>query len=158
MKYFFYSFLFTIIISACNEKEAQRPKDLLSEDKFTEVMVEVQFAEALGLQRKREEPDSAAVIYSYYKEIFNRHNIDRETFIKTYDYYIDKPEEMGEIYEHVLDSLNKLDVELKLNPNQVNEADTLKVDSILDPDSLLTPDSLNMDLRKKPVQQIKNVP
>lgn len=126
-----------VFAAACKEKDPPKPEGLLSEEKFSAVMVEVQFAEALDLQRKQIDKDSSETIFSYYKEIFKRHNISLDEFVNTYDYYIDKPDEMGKIYEQVLDSLNKLDAELKINFAPRFKDDTLGTDSLLIPDTII---------------------
>jgi hypothetical protein len=66
-----------------------------------------------------------------YANIFAGHGIDQEEFEATYDYYKARPDEMELIYEQVLDSLSKLDVQVKKIYNTpTNLTDSLNIDSI----------------------------
>ncbi len=121
-----------LFVAGCAEPEVEvAPEGLLDKDKFTEVMVDVQLVEGMKVHKlgpKREKgPDMEAM----YANIFAKYGIDQEDFDATYDYYKARPDEMELIYEQVLDSLSKLDVEVKKIYNTPkNLRDSLNLDSI----------------------------
>jgi len=97
----------------CEEAEEQAPEDILSQDEFTAIMIDVQLIEGMKVHRlgpKRNRSPDMEVLYG---NVFLKHGIDESDFEKTYDYYKKRPAEMEVIYEQVLDSLSKLDVQVK---------------------------------------------
>ncbi len=54
--------------------------------------------------------DSAGEIYKYYEnKIWSTHGIDDSLYQLSFDYYINHPEEMSEIYSIMVDSLSLMD-------------------------------------------------
>jgi hypothetical protein len=94
-------------------------------------MVDVQLVEGMKVHKlgpmREKSPDMEAM----YANIFEGHGIGQEEFEATYDYYKARPDEMELIYEQVLDSLSKLDVQVKKIYNTPkNLTDSLNIDSI----------------------------
>lgn len=51
--------------------------------------------------------DSTRVIYNYYeKKIFAEHGLNDSLYQFSFEYYINRPEEMSEIYSIMVDSLS----------------------------------------------------
>jgi hypothetical protein len=129
----FLLFVFLLfLVAACGEPPAEvPPSDVLDRSKFTDVMVDVQLIEGMKIHKlgpkRAKSPDMEAM----YANIFQKHEVDKESFEKTYDYYKARPDEMELIYEQVLDSLSKLDTEVKKIYNTPGDRrDTLNRDSI----------------------------
>jgi hypothetical protein len=126
-------FLALILFTAgCGEPEVEvAPDGLLDKDKFTEVMVDVQLVEGMKVHKLGPKREKSPDMEAMYANIFAKYGIDQEDFDATYDYYKARPEEMELIYEQVLDSLSKLDVEVKKIYNTPkNLRDSLNLDSI----------------------------
>lgn len=123
---------FAFLFASCGETSVEEtPDGLLDRDKFTEVMVDVQLAEGMKVHKlgpmREKSPDMEAM----YANLFQKHKIDQNEFDITYDYYKARPDEMELIYEQVLDSLSKLDVEVKKIYNTPkNLGDSINLDSI----------------------------
>lgn len=121
-----------VLLSRCAEPEVEvAPKYLLHKDKFTEMMVEVQLVEGMKVHKLGPKREKSPDMEAMYANIFAKYDVEQEDFQATYDYYKSRPEEMELIYEQVLDSLSKLDVEVKKIYNTPkNLADSLNIDSI----------------------------
>jgi len=121
-----------LLLASCDETVVEiSPKGLLDKDVFTTVMVDVQLVEGMKVHKlgpmREKSPDMEAM----YANIFEGHGINQEEFEATYDYYKARPKEMELIYEQVLDSLSKLDVQVKKIYNTPkNLTDSLNIDSI----------------------------
>jgi hypothetical protein len=121
-----------LLLASCDEPVVEiAPEGLLGKDVFTTVMVDVQLVEGMKVHKlgpmREKSPDMEAM----YANIFEGHGINQEEFEATYDYYKARPDEMELIYEQVLDSLSKLDVQVKKIYNTpTNLTDSLNIDSI----------------------------
>jgi hypothetical protein len=121
-----------LLLASCDEPVVEiSPEGLLDKAVFTTVMVDVQLVEGMKVHKlgpmREKSPDMEAM----YANIFAGHGIDQEEFEATYDYYKARPDEMELIYEQVLDSLSKLDVQVKKIYNTpTNLTDSLNIDSI----------------------------
>ncbi|HKK38908.1 MAG TPA: DUF4296 domain-containing protein [Cryomorphaceae bacterium] len=123
---------FVLFLSGCSEPAPEvAPEGILDKDKFTEMMVDVQLVEGMKIHKLGPKREKSPDMEAMYANIFSKYGVDQEDFDATYDYYKARPEEMELIYEQVLDSLSKLDVEVKKIYNTPkNRMDTLNVDSI----------------------------
>jgi hypothetical protein len=121
-----------LIFAGCGEPEIEvAPEGLLDKDKFTEVMVDVQLLEGMKVHKLGPKREKSPDMEAMYGNIFAKHEIEQEDFDATYDYYKARPDEMEFIFEQVLDSLSKLDVEVKKIYNTPKSLkDSLNLDSI----------------------------
>lgn len=106
------AFLIFIVV-ACVEKKAPVPKDLLDQNTFIAVMIDVQLAGGKATQNSYVRGDEITPPVNLYPHIFEKYQVDPNKFLKTYYYYTAHPAKMEKIYAHVLDSLTKLDVVIK---------------------------------------------
>lgn len=112
-KLMFVSFLLFFIVLSCS-KETASNKDkiitdssILSKEKMIGVLTDIHFAE-LAADEKHLQADSAQqLLMEYYSEVFKIHQINSIRFFKSYDYYITRPEKMGEIYQEIAKELTK---------------------------------------------------
>ena len=109
------------------------PSDLINKEEFTNIMVDVQLIEGMKIHKLGPKRSKSPDMEQMYSHIFQAHSISQNEFQKTYDHYKSRPDEMEGIYEAVLDSLSKLDVEVKkiYNAPQKLEEQT-NLDSIRD--------------------------
>ena len=59
------------------------------------------------LQTIKIHKDSLNLIFQdFEKELYRKHQIDSSQFLQSYHYYLDQVDELGEIYDAVIDSLS----------------------------------------------------
>lgn len=106
-------FLLAIVFGSCQEASPPEPADGLGKEKFIDVMIDVQLSEAMRTQRGVRERNEGVDAPELYQSVFEKHGITKEKFLISYNYYKAHPAEMELVYEAVLDSLSKLEVEIK---------------------------------------------
>jgi hypothetical protein len=94
--------ILTVVMGACEEKE---PEGVLSKEQMVSVLTEFYQREArfnaLGIP-----VDSAAALMDYYKLKYARQNNLSDSAIDfSYQYYMNNPKLLSEIYDQVIDSL-----------------------------------------------------
>lgn len=120
---------FSIIIGvficfiSCTKKSDQ---DVMSVNNFKNTLIDIYLTEAFISQNKYSNKDSIIDIDFYYQEVYKNHQTDRGKLNETYIYYAKSPKILEEIYDDVLDSLNKLQINLK----PVFKKDTTKTTSL----------------------------
>lgn len=97
--------LLTFALISCKADEKKLP-DLLSEEQMVSILIDVHVLEGkidkLSIKR-----DSASLIFNTFeREIFKEHNVSKEKYIESYEYYLEDVASMNDIYEIVVDSLN----------------------------------------------------
>lgn len=127
-----------LFLSACVEKESPPPSNALDPNVFASVMIDIQLAEGRTTQKSYVARDKNLKVVDLYPTIFEKHNVDPEDFLATYEYYITYPGMMEKIYEQVLDSLTTLNAVIKKASSKVqhDENDSLRVRNRRNRDSL----------------------
>jgi hypothetical protein len=121
-----------VIAAACTHSGDEPPRDILSLEQITALMVDLQLAEAMRTYRSPGLRMPDASYTSLYDGIFEKHGVDREVFLRSHAWYIEHPELLERIYESVIDTLTRRELELKQRYNQqlIDErayaADTLR--------------------------------
>ncbi len=131
MKFSSVLLVFILLLSCSTKKDEVIPEGVIHPEKFTAVMIDVQITEGMraqGVDIVRQDNSAEGL----YHEIFEKHGISQESFETSYDYYLERPDEMELIYEQVLDSLSKLDAEVKQRFTAERKA---RLDSIKDAES-----------------------
>lgn len=106
-------FAMIVFLSACSTEEPDKPEGVLNADQFTALMIDVQLVEGIRAQRIEVSDKKGKAESFLYAEVFDKHGVSRYEFEITYAYYMKNPKRMEVIYEQVLDSLNKLDADIK---------------------------------------------
>lgn len=116
--------VFGILLASCGgDKEVEIPDGLIDPNTFTAIMIDVQLTEGMSTQKNYVRNNSSKQqAVDPYAPIFKKHGVNAEEFRRTYDFYSQNPRKMEVIYEQVLDSLNKLDVEIKQKYTQDERA------------------------------------
>jgi hypothetical protein len=101
--------MFIILLSCGNDNEA---KPVLSHDEMVGALAEIYIAEQkvnrLGIPR-----DSAEREFARFKTtIFKKVGTSDSVFKRSFDYYMDRPKEMEQIYTALVDSLSLLEQRL----------------------------------------------
>ncbi|MEP2770793.1 MAG: DUF4296 domain-containing protein [Fulvivirga sp.] len=99
-----------IALVACKE---DRPEGILDKGTMTNIIIDVYIGEgkvsALNVKR-----DSSLVVFeAYEKLIYSKYAVEKETYKNSLSYYYSNPEQLDEIYEAVMDSLNVREQKLK---------------------------------------------
>lgn len=103
---FLYLVLFISILSCSDPVEI--PVDVLPAKKMSEVLTDVQLIEAQIQMEQLERNDSTkAVVYGYYKFIFQKHKITPEQFKTSFMFYSKHLDLLEHIYDDVLINLSK---------------------------------------------------
>ena len=94
-----------LLLSMAGCDENPKPKDLLSEEKMVNVLIDIHLTE--GIASSLPIPyDSSQVLYSLLeKEVFVKHQVEDSVFTKSMIYYLQDPAIMDRIYARVVDSL-----------------------------------------------------
>ncbi len=91
---------------ACSSEKVEKPANLMTKEQMAAFLIDNHLAEG-NLQTLKIEKDSLAVIFhEMERDLYVDHGIDSAQFIESYHYYLHNVEELGEIYDAVIDSLN----------------------------------------------------
>ena len=98
----------------CSEKPAEPiPGDVLRIEKMTDIMLDVQLIEGGIVIRKYNKTQRKGQIIDYYKSLYHKHKISKETFENSLKYYTDHPDKLEKIYDGMLERLSKLEAEVQ---------------------------------------------
>ncbi len=98
-------FLITCLFIACSCSEKKLPEGVLDKDKMTEVLMEIHILEA-KIQKLYLPLDSGMVVFKHYEtKLLEDLGISQETYDQSLIYYVDHSEELGTIYDQIVDSL-----------------------------------------------------
>ena len=124
-KYIAISLVFyTTLLFSCGGKTAEeQPENLIKKEIFTEMILELQLIEAHLNEARVNQSVIRDSANNFFQEIFEKHGAALEDFNTTMNYYASQPEELQGIYDAVLESLSKLEVELvdvKINQDAIS--------------------------------------
>ncbi len=109
MRVYLLAFIFVLFCS-CEEK----PLPLSIDDEtLIDVLVDVHFAESAMNNIYKQKKDSLATLY--YSQIFEIHGIDKNVFDENMQILQRDADKMDEMYEKVLERLNKKGLEIQEN-------------------------------------------
>lgn len=93
-----------VIVCACSRSEA--PDDLIGQEKMASLMIEIHLLEAKVNNTTIEPADSTQAVYEHLeRKIFDKLEISQEQYERSFNYYVDRPNEFEKIYAVVVDSL-----------------------------------------------------
>ena len=101
----------------------EQPENLIKKEIFTEMILELQLIEAHLNEARVNQSVIRDSANNLFQEIFEKHGAALEDFNTTVRYYASQPEELQGIYDAVLESLSKLEVELvdvKINQDAIS--------------------------------------
>lgn len=100
-----YLLVLTLFVSCYDIEKPEKPKDLLSEDKMVDVLVEISImSSAKGINKRILENNGIKPVEYIYK----KHGIDSMQFVNSNTYYSHDIEVYDKIYDKVKDSITKL--------------------------------------------------
>lgn len=78
----------------------------MPKEKMTQVLIDIHIAEA-AIALKGLEADSARILYSIQKQkVLKKHGVGEEEYDTSFEYYVNHPELLDEVYTSVVDSLS----------------------------------------------------
>ena len=98
-----------IILFSCNQENTSlKNNTIIPQNKFTNIIKELQLAEANYKITNQNNTDKAEEDLSVsYNRIYMKYKITETDFTKTIDYYLSEPEKLLIIYSQAIDSLLK---------------------------------------------------
>lgn len=99
--------LVIVVVASCSKSDT---RDVISKDEFTAIMVDVHLAEAAVLNLRSNTDTARNALALYYGRVFESHGTTQDLFNKSFDYYLNQPTVMVEIYEQALAELTALEV------------------------------------------------
>lgn len=95
-----------LLIFGCNNGEKIRKRNILKEKEFVSVLIDIHKADGIIQFKNLQAKSKAADSVSLYNFVLKKHNISREKFRKTIDYYAVHNEKYLEIYNSVQSFFN----------------------------------------------------
>lgn len=104
-----------VVSSGCTAKK-DRPSDILSHTEMVKALTDVYIAEQ-QINRAGIRPDSAKkVLYKVKSGVFKKKGVSDSAFNKSFNYYVERPVELEEIYIALVDSLTLKEQLLNATP------------------------------------------
>ena len=99
--------LLTFGLFGCSS-EKEMPEDLLTKQQMIGFLIDIHVLEGKVDLLKLKKDTSTLIFNTFEQEILKEHNIDKDIYYKSYQYYMEDVKGMNEIYTAVVDSLNFL--------------------------------------------------
>ncbi len=97
---------------SCNNEigsDIEKPNPFFDRQKMAEIIADIQLAES-AVQMKNYPFDSMNRAYAgYYDFVFEKHNIDSQSFADNFAYYLANPVEMDSVYQVTITILSTLE-------------------------------------------------
>ena len=97
---------------------------------MADVLVDIHLAEASADNHGLNAPQVNSLMAAKYDSLFQKHKITFAQFKYSYDYYLDHPAELSEIYTEVVNKLTTMESKAssgrKIKPPVINKRDTLQ--------------------------------
>ena len=105
-----YCLFAAIGIASCTSKPkaGAAPSDLIPRDSFVVILTEVRLLEGAYSTSYERVDTSEFTIASYYQRLFREHNITREQYLNSYDYYSKNLDDLPAIESEVAKRLEEM--------------------------------------------------
>lgn len=92
----------------CTDHRNDIPQDIIPKEKMIMVMADIHLLEArIQMDNLGYNDSSRAIAYSGYQYIFKKNNIDAKVFKRSFDFYVDHPVLMADMYKDILTELSR---------------------------------------------------
>lgn len=113
-----------LIVGSCSSDK--RPDDVLSEAQMSSFLLDIYKAES-GLAELRLNRDTTIAIFKEYESfLYEKHQVETEVYMKSLTYYYDHPDQLGLVYDIIIDSLTLRESKIKA----IEESQRQKRDSL----------------------------
>lgn len=125
--------LILCFLIACRDK-SKTPSDVLPKEKMEKVLWDMMLADRFAsqfLSRDTANKNITEETFKVYAQVFSIHNISREEFVKSYKFYMTRPDLSKVIMDTILQRSNRLKEE-NYKPRLANPPDSMPkpVDSV----------------------------
>ncbi len=104
-------FIIIAVVGFACESDNKTPENLIQKNEMALILTDMMLLEATYNTRLIRVSDKTERMLKYSEEIINHHNVTKESFDISYEYYMDHPEDFEMIMEQVFEELNKLETE-----------------------------------------------
>ena len=96
----------TVLVILCACSTDQTPKDLIEQEKMIMVMTEIHLLETKIKSINISPQDSTQAVFDHYERLlFEDFGISQDQYERSFNYYVDHPNEFEKIYSAVVDTL-----------------------------------------------------
>lgn len=125
MKNIFLTILSLVVLSCGNSED--KPIDLLSKAKMVDILIDIHILES-EIQTLRLSKDSSQLLFNTFeKGVFERHEVNKEVYKRSFEYYLEDVKEMERIYGVVIDSLNYREKSSDSRPSPSDMSPIIKI-------------------------------
>lgn len=106
----FIFFISISLLSAC-ENSIKKPDNLIPEEEMALILADVMLLEATYNTKLIRVENKNELMRKFSAEILANHDVTKEAFDASYEYYVEEPEDFENILELVFEELNKMETE-----------------------------------------------
>jgi len=107
--------IFLAVFSCASDGYKKVPENLITEEKFVDLMVEMHLIEANINQRFVKLVDSTDTSFGYYRYLFDKYEVKKVDFDSTFNYYSRNPDKLDLVYDQVQERLKAMADDLQNN-------------------------------------------
>lgn len=112
--------IFLIIGIACKSSDEKiKRMEIIPKADFVPIIVEMHLADGLLLTPKIRIGYPGRDSISNYKDILAKHNVTKEIFDRTIEFYEEEPDNLNDLYDEVISELSRLQSEIELSARQM---------------------------------------
>lgn len=100
-----------MLIISCQQKS--KPAEVLTPEEMAKVMVDLYLAEARLGDRMLEKDSARKLFIPFEQQLLEKYHLPDSMVLKSYQYYLDHPQEFERIYDSVIDTLSLLEQKLR---------------------------------------------
>lgn len=93
--------------SCAQEEAVKTPDNLIPEEDFVEVLVDLNLIEAVRSMHISKENKDKVETELFYSELWERQNISEEQFLLSFEYYRKDPDKMAEFYKQAAELIKR---------------------------------------------------
>jgi hypothetical protein len=97
--------LLIALVVGCGERKSERPRDVLSPEQLTSLLIDVYVAEAVADNLPLLKDSAIKYFYPFEQKLLASKNIPDSILRSTYRYYIAHPKDLEKVYDVLIDSL-----------------------------------------------------
>jgi hypothetical protein len=110
-----------ILMLGCNSREKVRKRDILNDDKFYAVLIDMHIADGILSATNLRQTNRVSDSISLYNFVLKKHNVSRKQFFQTVEYYTIHPEKYIIFYDSLEKHFDAMDKKLKKELKTENE-------------------------------------
>lgn len=108
----------TLWLTGCGSGDETVKKPPVDDKTITDMLVDMHLLEARADELKARPDSIAFLMEAEYDKLYKEYGVSEEDFQQTFEFYQQRPEQMDELYQGVIDKLVKKEVEIKSRPDE----------------------------------------